>query len=85
MFKYAFICIKSISFKALLSDHNIVKSFICYRLEQFNDILFQENGLTLNAGSLIDIATLNSISNKEFSSQEIVKVCVLYPYTFLND
>lgn len=43
-------------------------------LEQFNDILFHENGLSLNAGSpLFDTTTLNTISVKEFDSQEIVK------------
>lgn len=53
------------------------KTYMCmYKisLEQFNDILFQENGLSLDAGSsLFDMTTLNAISNEEFSSQEVVK------------
>ncbi|QHO51546.1 hypothetical protein HN51_003202 [Arachis hypogaea] len=41
-------------------------------MEQFNDILFQENGLSIDTGSpLLDIATLNAISEKEFNSQEV--------------
>ncbi|KAK7347341.1 hypothetical protein VNO80_21871 [Phaseolus coccineus] len=43
-------------------------------LEQFNDILFQENIISLDAGSpLFDITTLNAVSDKEFSFQEVVK------------
>ncbi|CAK8563240.1 unnamed protein product [Lathyrus sativus] len=53
------------------------KTYMClYKisLEQFNDVLFLENGLSLDAGSpLFDMTTLNSISNKEFSCQEVVK------------
>ncbi|BAT76524.1 hypothetical protein LR48_Vigan01g273700 [Vigna angularis] len=53
------------------------KTYTClYKisLEQFNDILFQENILSLDAGSpLVDITTLNAISDKEFNSLEVVK------------
>ncbi|KAK2357613.1 histone deacetylase [Trifolium repens] len=53
------------------------KTYMCMHkisLEQFNDILFQENGLSLDVGSsLFDMTTLNAISNEEFSSQEVVK------------
>ncbi|KAK7265859.1 hypothetical protein RJT34_33483 [Clitoria ternatea] len=53
------------------------KTYMClYKisLEQFNDILFQENCLSLNASSpLFDITTMNAISNKEFNSLEVFK------------
>ncbi|CAJ1944185.1 unnamed protein product [Sphenostylis stenocarpa] len=53
------------------------KTYMCmYKisLEQFNDILFQENALSLDADSpLFDINTLNAISDKEFNSLEVVK------------
>ncbi|XP_027919857.1 histone deacetylase 5-like [Vigna unguiculata] len=53
------------------------KTYMClYKisLEQFNDILFQENILSLDAASpLFDITTLNAISDKEFNSLEVVK------------
>lgn len=53
------------------------KTYMCmYKisLEQFNDVLFQENGLSLDVDSaLFDMATLNAISNKEFGSQEVLK------------
>ena len=53
---------------------------ICYRLEQYNDILLQENGLSLNVASpLFDITTLNAISEKEFNSQ-VVKVYFCVPH-----
>ncbi|XP_058754604.1 histone deacetylase 5-like [Vicia villosa] len=54
-----------------------LKTYLClYKisLEQFNDVLFQENVLSLDAdSSLFDMTTLNDISKKEFSSQEVVK------------
>ncbi|XP_061364945.1 histone deacetylase 5 isoform X1 [Gastrolobium bilobum] len=54
--------------------HNAYMCLYKISLEQFNDILFQENHLSLNADSpLLDITTLNAISEKEFNSQEVVK------------
>ncbi|KAK7330295.1 hypothetical protein VNO77_24485 [Canavalia gladiata] len=54
-----------------------LKTYMClYKIsvEQFNDILFQENALSLNAGSpLLDMTTLNAISDKEFNSVEVAK------------
>lgn len=55
-------------------QHNTYMCLYKISLEQFNDILFQENGLSLNAGApLFDITTLNAISDKEFNSQQIVE------------
>ncbi|KAG5039409.1 hypothetical protein JHK85_011885 [Glycine max] len=55
-------------------QHNTYMCLYKISLEQFNDILFQENGLSLDAGSpLFDITTLNAISYKEFHSLEVVK------------
>lgn len=79
MLKFAFICIYFFSFKEL----DIVGILVCCRLEQFNDVLFQENGLSLDVDSaLFDMATLNAISNKEFGSQEVLKVYITCPYSF---
>lgn len=73
-FNSAFICLEPSSFKEL----DIVGILTHYRLEQFNDVLFLENGLGLDAdSSLFDMTTLNAISNKEFSSQEVIKVYLL--------
>lgn len=70
----AFICLEPSSFK----EFDIVGILTHYRLEQFNDVLFLENGLSLDAdSSLFDMTTLNAISNKEFSSQEVIKVYTL--------
>ncbi|XP_045789101.1 histone deacetylase 5-like [Trifolium pratense] len=56
------------------SQHKTHMCMYKISLEQFNDILLQENGLSLDAGSsLFDMTTLNAISNKEFSSREVVK------------
>ncbi|TKY55034.1 Histone deacetylase 5 [Spatholobus suberectus] len=55
-------------------QHNTYMCLYKISLEQYNDILFQENGLSLNADSpLFDITTLNAISGKEFNSLEVVK------------
>ncbi|KAH1201479.1 Histone deacetylase 5 [Glycine max] len=55
-------------------QHNTYMCLYKISLEQFNDILFQENALSLDAGSpLFDITTVNAISNKEFNSLEVVK------------
>ena len=50
-------------------------SDIYRRLEQFNDILLQENGLTHNEYSpLFNVTALNAITSNEFNSREVVKV-----------
>ncbi|CAL0307183.1 unnamed protein product [Lupinus luteus] len=55
-------------------QHNTYLCLYKISLEQFNDVLLQENGLSLNVGSpLFDITALNAISEKEFNSSEAVK------------
>ncbi|KAJ1421823.1 Ureohydrolase domain superfamily [Sesbania bispinosa] len=55
-------------------QHNTYMCLYKISLEQFNDILFQENGLSLNVSSpLLDITTLNAISDKEFNTRVIVE------------
>ncbi|KAI9088396.1 hypothetical protein K1719_029845 [Acacia pycnantha] len=52
-------------------------TYMClYRisLEQFNDLLLMENGLSHNVGSpLLDATALDDATSKEFNSQEVIK------------
>ncbi|MED6119857.1 Histone deacetylase 5 [Stylosanthes scabra] len=54
------------------SQHKTHMCLYKISLEQFNDILFQENGLSIDVVSpLVDITILDAISEKEFNSQEV--------------
>ena len=49
--------------------------FLCIRLEQFNDVLFQENGLNPETSHpLFDSAALQTIQTEKSISVELVQV-----------
>lgn len=50
---------------------------LLYRLEQFNDVLLQENTSSIDTTSpLFDISDLHTITDNQFFPVEALKVCI---------
>lgn len=77
------------SFKRLKlnSNYQIIRGFWLFcRLEQFNDVFYQENICSYDMGRpLFDFTDLQTIETEKYISVEFVQVCRVGPIDHLGD